>query len=142
MKIVNYIERHNFCLKDLLTKSNRTEIQTYEVEERTFGTPCKWLAVVQAIFFNEETYTAILLILNDDKNTTQSPWLKIYSSKNLFTSFHLNNHTESGWRILSSCSFCLILIFSRLLRTATLGTSFRPLSNCIIIVLKIHTFAF
>ena len=40
MKIVNYIERHNFCLKDLLTKSNRTEIQTYEVEERTFGTPC------------------------------------------------------------------------------------------------------
>ena len=41
MKIVNYIERHNFCLKDLLTKSNRTEIQTYEVEERTFGTPCK-----------------------------------------------------------------------------------------------------
>ena len=41
MKIVNYIERHNFCLKDLLTKSNRTEIQTYEVEERTFGTPCR-----------------------------------------------------------------------------------------------------
>ena len=40
MKIVNYIERHNFCLNDLLTKSNRTEIQTYEVEERTFGTPC------------------------------------------------------------------------------------------------------
>ena len=40
MKIVNYIERHNFCLKDLLTKSNRTEIQTYEVEERTFGTSC------------------------------------------------------------------------------------------------------
>ena len=39
-KIVNYIERHNFCLNDLLTKSNRTEIQTYEVEERTFGTPC------------------------------------------------------------------------------------------------------
>ena len=24
----------------LLTKSNRTEIQTYEVEERIFGTPC------------------------------------------------------------------------------------------------------
>ena len=40
MKIVNYIERYNFCLNDLLTKSNRTEIQTYEVEERTFGTPC------------------------------------------------------------------------------------------------------
>ena len=33
MKIVNYIERHN-------NKSNRTEIQTYEVDERTFGTPC------------------------------------------------------------------------------------------------------
>ena len=40
MKIVNYIERHNFCLNDLLTKSSRTEVQTYEVEERTFGTPC------------------------------------------------------------------------------------------------------
>ena len=40
MKIVNYIERHNFFSNDLLTKSNRTEIQTYKVEERTFGTPC------------------------------------------------------------------------------------------------------
>ena len=40
MKIVNYIERHDFCRNDLLTKSNRTEIQTYEVEERTFGAPC------------------------------------------------------------------------------------------------------
>ena len=40
MKIVNYIERHNFSLNDLLTKSNRTEIQTYKVEERTSGTPC------------------------------------------------------------------------------------------------------
>ena len=33
MKIVNQIERHNFCLNDLLTKANRTEIQTYKVEE-------------------------------------------------------------------------------------------------------------
>ena len=40
MKIVNSVDRHNFCLNDLLTKSNRTEIQTYKVEERTFGTPC------------------------------------------------------------------------------------------------------
>ena len=40
MKIVNYIERHNFCWNDLLTKSNRSEIQTYKVGERTFGTPC------------------------------------------------------------------------------------------------------
>ena len=39
-KIVNQIERHNFCLNDLLTKSNRTEIRTCKVEERTFGTPC------------------------------------------------------------------------------------------------------
>ena len=36
MKTVNYIETHNY----FLTKSNRTEIQTYKVEERTFGTPC------------------------------------------------------------------------------------------------------
>ena len=40
MKIVNYVERHNFFWNDLLTKSNRTEIQSYEVEEQTFGTPC------------------------------------------------------------------------------------------------------
>ena len=40
MKIVNYIERHNFCWNDLLTKSNRTQMQTYEVEDRTFGTTC------------------------------------------------------------------------------------------------------
>ena len=40
MKIVNYIERHHFGWNDLLTKSNCTEIQTYEVEELSFGTPC------------------------------------------------------------------------------------------------------
>ena len=46
MKIVNQIERHNFCLNDLLTKSNHTEIQTYKEEERTFGTPCiLWVKV-------------------------------------------------------------------------------------------------
>ena len=39
-KIMNCIEKHDFCLNDLLTKSSRTEIQTYKVEERTFGTPC------------------------------------------------------------------------------------------------------
>ena len=64
---------------------------------------------------------------NDNKNTTQSRWIKIYSSKILFTSFHLNNQTDqSGRRSLSSCCFCLILIFSRSVRTATLDTSFRP----------------
>ena len=41
MKIVNWIKRHNFCFNDLLNKFNRTEIQTYKVEERTFGTPCR-----------------------------------------------------------------------------------------------------
>ena len=40
MKIVNKIERHNFCFNDLLNKFTRTEIQSYKVEERTFGTPC------------------------------------------------------------------------------------------------------
>ena len=29
MKLVNQIERHNFCFNDLLNKFNRTEIQTY-----------------------------------------------------------------------------------------------------------------
>ena len=58
IKIVNYIERHNFCWNDLPTKSNRTEIQTYKVEERTFGTPIKdnfffavFLAVAVLVFF-------------------------------------------------------------------------------------------
>ena len=40
-KILNYIMKHNFCLSDLLTKSNQTTLQSYKVEERTFGTPCK-----------------------------------------------------------------------------------------------------
>ena len=40
VKLVNKIERHNFCLNDMLTKSNHTEIQTYKVEERTSGIPC------------------------------------------------------------------------------------------------------
>ena len=40
MKIVNQIERRKFCLNDFLTKSNRNKIQTYKVEERTFGRPC------------------------------------------------------------------------------------------------------
>ena len=57
MKIVNYIERHNFCWNDLLTKSNRTEIQTYKLEERTFGTPCAAVegltqAILSFFFFN------------------------------------------------------------------------------------------
>ena len=39
-KISNCIERHNFSLSDLLTKSNRTTLQSYKVEERTFGTAC------------------------------------------------------------------------------------------------------
>ena len=34
-KILNCIERHNFYLSDLLTKSNRTTLQSYKVEERT-----------------------------------------------------------------------------------------------------------
>ena len=38
--IFNYIEIDNFCLIDLFIESNRTELQTYKVEERTFGTPC------------------------------------------------------------------------------------------------------
>ena len=33
--------KDNFCLNDLLTKSSHTKIQTYKVEERTFGTPCR-----------------------------------------------------------------------------------------------------
>ena len=44
-KILNCIERHNFCLSDLLTNSNRTTLQSHKVEERTFGTPCSAYAI-------------------------------------------------------------------------------------------------
>ena len=57
-KILNYIMKHNFCLSDLLTKSNRTTLQSYKVEERTFGTPCKTniltyflLRIIYCIYF-------------------------------------------------------------------------------------------
>ena len=43
MKIVNQIERHKFYLNELLNKSSRTEIQSNKVEERTFGTPCRYV---------------------------------------------------------------------------------------------------
>ena len=39
-EILNQIESHNFGLNYVLIKSNRTALQTYKVEERTFGTPC------------------------------------------------------------------------------------------------------
>ena len=42
MKMVNDIESHNFGLNYVLIKSNRTALQTYKVEERTFGTPCNF----------------------------------------------------------------------------------------------------
>ena len=37
-KIFNFLEIDNFCLKDLFVESNCTELQTYKVKERTFGT--------------------------------------------------------------------------------------------------------
>ena len=39
-EILNYIESHILGLNYVLIKSNRTALQTYKVEERTFGTPC------------------------------------------------------------------------------------------------------
>ena len=42
MKMVNDIESHNFGLNYVLIKPNRTALQTYKVEERTFGTPCNF----------------------------------------------------------------------------------------------------
>ena len=32
------VKRNKFCLNDLFIKSNRTALQTYKEEERTFGT--------------------------------------------------------------------------------------------------------
>ena len=39
-EILNQIESHNLGLNYVLIKSNRTALETYKVEERTFGTPC------------------------------------------------------------------------------------------------------
>ena len=67
----------------------------------------------------------ILLILNDDKETERHKAVdKKYSFKILFTSFHLNNQTASGQRILSSCCFDLFNSFLRSVRMTTLDTSF------------------
>ena len=65
MKIVSYIERHNFCWNDLLTnlKSNRTEIQTFEVEERTFGTPCIYIYTRFQKGFHTERYIDRYILL-------------------------------------------------------------------------------
>ena len=48
-----YWKTQNFCLNDLFTKSNRTKIQTYKVEERTSGTPCN--------LFNRHFWRCMLL---------------------------------------------------------------------------------
>ena len=40
IRIKRWDNKTLLLLTDLLTKSNRSEIQTYKVEERTFGTPC------------------------------------------------------------------------------------------------------
>ena len=39
-EILNKIESHNFGLNYVLIRSNRTALQTYKGDERTFGTPC------------------------------------------------------------------------------------------------------
>ena len=64
MKIVNYIERHNFFWNDLLTKSNRTEIQPYKVEERTFGTPCITFLTVRGRVLSQTLKTRRLYMLS------------------------------------------------------------------------------
>ena len=42
-EILNWIESRNFGLNYALIKSNRTALQSYKGEERTFGTPCSFL---------------------------------------------------------------------------------------------------
>ena len=90
MKIVNYNERHNFCWNDLLTKSNRTEIQTYKVEERTFGTPCSVSLLTGARSFSlgntflklNSLWTVLLLPFCDQPGlrTTENNFALFFSS--------------------------------------------------------------
>ena len=57
------IESHKFGLNYVLIKSNRTALQTYKVEERTFGTPCNvnsFKAYIKTYVFKTLYWWAIL----------------------------------------------------------------------------------
>ena len=54
MKIVNSVDRHNFCLNDLLTKSNCTEIQTFQRNE-LLGHPVLNSPENKQIYLNKRT---------------------------------------------------------------------------------------
>ena len=60
-EILNYIESHNFGLNYVLIKSNRTALQTYKVEERTFGTPCIFINVMMSDIFAQELECFVML---------------------------------------------------------------------------------
>ena len=49
-EMLNQIESHNFGLNYVLIKFNRTALQTYKVEERTFGTPYM-IALLKELLF-------------------------------------------------------------------------------------------
>ena len=63
-KILNCIERHNFCLSDLLTNSNRTTLQSYKVEERTFGTPCIYLFILFMTLLSNHFYRGVFFVFS------------------------------------------------------------------------------
>ena len=60
-EILNQIESHNFGLNYVLIKSNRTALQTYKVEERTFGTPCIFINVMMSDIFAQELECFVML---------------------------------------------------------------------------------
>ena len=51
MTYYSRLKTPDFSLNDLLIKSNRTGLQAYTAEERTFGTPCISLITTQMYVF-------------------------------------------------------------------------------------------
>ena len=45
----------------MLIKSNRTALQTYKVEERTFGAPCIFINVMMSDIFAQELECFVML---------------------------------------------------------------------------------
>ena len=113
IKIVNQIKRHNVCLNDLLTKFNRTEIQTYKVEERTFGTPCILDTLPFEFTSLKNVFTLVVQLLNSTflfdlaRCTFSTRFVKLHSQTMQFSTRQTN--------------FCTLLCFISFdARTSTL----------------------
>ena len=89
----------------MLTKSNRTEIQTYKVEERTFGTPCILCQTLRLLNGNQDTSRA--------PNNSKHPCSCQTSLKNLL--FHLVQRISRHFKSPDLYLFCTTKVFPKFL---------------------------